>query len=298
MQLQVFYQVLNLALLMALGFLLRKKFFPADFFQHLNSLVATVTLPCLAFAKLQVPLTRELFSPLALIFLLGFLLFIPSAAFGYFLFKKEPEDRRRVFTHLVSFSNSAFIGFPILSAAFGEAALIYGVVYVAAFNILSWTAGVFIYGGKKALSAKNLLLNPTLIASFLGLGFFVFSIMLPPFPLAAITMVGDTTTPLSMLVIGAQLVGLSLPSLKDKNLFIACAARLVLIPLAFYLVFKWLPLPYMVFETLFIILAMPCAAVSVIQAQQYKANQSLAAKGVALSTLLSLITIPLMMVLL
>lgn len=298
MALQVFYQVLNLSLLMSIGFFLKKKFFNESFFTQVNRLISLVTLPCLSFAKLQVSVSSDLLGPLALVFIIGAFLFIPTALFGYFFFRKEPLDRRKVFTHLTTFSNSAFIGFPIISAAFGDGALIYGVIYVAAFNIVSWTMGVYIYGGKKALSVKKLFSNPTLIASLLGLIFFLLPWSIPTFPLNAINLVGDMTTPLSMLVIGSQLVDFSLATLKDRGLYLSCFFRLVLLPLAFYLCFRWLPLPFMVFEVLFIIFCMPSAAVTAIQAQQYGANQPLAAKGVALSTVCSIITIPLMMLLL
>lgn len=298
MALNVFYQVLNLTLLIALGFLLRRKLFANNFFTGLNQLVASVALPCLSFSKLLVPVDKALFSPLILLFFGGSLLILLSGLLAYGCFKKEPENRRSIFTHLTMFSNCAFIGFPIISAAFGEESLIYGVVYVAAFNILTWTVGVFLYGGKKALSIQKLFLNPTLGASLLGIVFFLFSWSLPSFPLNAISMIGDTTTPLSMLVIGAHLANVPLSSLKDRGLYLSSALRLVLIPLAFYLAFKWVPLPPMIFEIVFIVTAMPSAAVSVIQAHQFGADPSLAARGVALSTLCSIITIPLMMLLL
>ncbi len=295
---QVFYQVLNLSVLMALGFFLRKKVFSGDFFKHLNTFIASVTLPALAFAKLQVKADSSIYPSLITIFFLALAWVFLSFFFGLFLFRKEPIQRKKVLTHLVLFSNSAFIGFPIISAAFGEEALIYGVIYVAAFNITTWTLGVYVFAGKESLSIKKLFFNPTLIASFLGLAFFLLAIPLPSFPLDALEMVGQTTTPLSMLVIGAQLTTLSFSSLKDPGLFLATGVRLLFIPLAFFLLFKWIPLPPMVFEIFFVMLAMPSAAVTSIQALQYKGDEALAAKGVALTTLCSIVTIPVLTLLL
>ncbi|NLB91444.1 MAG: AEC family transporter, partial [Clostridiales bacterium] len=118
------------------------------------------------------------------------------------------------------------------------------------------------------------------------------------FPLNAISMIGETTTPLSMLIVGSQLVSIDFSILKDRSFLWSGAARLILVPLTFWLLFKNISLPPMAFNTIFICLAMPGAAVTVIQANQFKRNEALAAKSVALTTVFSIVTIPIMLLLL
>ena len=295
----VFFQVLNLFLLMALGyFLAKKEMFSKEVFSGLNTFVAFFALPALSFSKLQRPYSADLLPSISGVFFLGGGLMVLVGLLAMFLFRKESRDRQVIFSHLVTFSNCGFMGYPIITAAFGEEALLYGVIFVTVFNIVSWTLGVYWFAGKEGISLKKFLLNPTLIAATLGLLLFFLNIRLPAFPLNAIAMIGDTTTPLSMLVVGSQLIGLKASLFKDRSFLLASITRLVFLPLVFWLIFHRISLPPMVFNTIYICLAMPGAAVTVIQAKQFQLNESLAAQAVAFTTTLSVLTIPLSLLLL
>ena len=101
-----------------------------------------------------------------------------------------------------------------------------------------------------------------------------------------------------MLVVGSQLIGLKASLFKDRSFLLASITRLVFLPLVFWLIIHRISLPPMVFNTIYICLAMPGAAVTVIQAKQFQLNESLAAQAVAFTTTLSVLTIPLSLLLL
>lgn len=293
----VLIQVLNLFLLMAAGYFIAKtNLLGTGAISGLNKLVIYFTLPCLTFAKLQQPASPSLMGDLFLTFCVAASAMLLSWVMGHFLFRREPAGRRAVFTHVAIFSNSGFMGYPILAAALGEENLIYGVMFVAAFNVVAWTLGAYLYAGKEGLSLKRLC-TPALLSVLLGIIFFVANIRLPKLPLSAIAMLGDTTTPLSMLVVGARLYGIQKRDLSDKTMLGACGLRLIVVPLTALGLMTLLGLPFLVKATVFVCLAMPGASVTAMQAEHFKGDGPLASRTVAVSTALSVLTIPLVLLL-
>ena len=146
------------------------------------------------------------------------------------------------------------------------------------------------------MQPRRLLSNPSLIAVIIGLTLFLTGWRLPGFINSALSMVGETTTPLAMFVIGARLISLRPHHLKDPKLLLACLLRLLVFPLAILLL-RLTPLPRMVVDALYLCTAMPCAALTAMQADLFDCDKELASRGVAVSTALSLITVPLMLLL-
>jgi len=109
-------------------------------------------------------------------------------------------------------------------------------------------------------------------------------------------MLGGTTTPLTMFVIGARLITLRREHLTDRPLLLTCVLRLVLFPAAILLL-RLTPLPEMVVSSVFLCTAMPCAAMTAMQSELYGSDKELASRGVALSTALSMVSVPLLLML-
>lgn len=296
---QIASQVTVLFLLMALGYVAaRGRILNKGAFEGINKLVLFFTLPCLTFAKLQRDPAPGQMGELMETFLLGTCFMLLSCAAGFLYTRGQPEKRRAVFLNMAMFSNCGFMGYPVMIAAFGEAKLIYAVMYAASFNLLTWTAGVYLYAGKAGLSMKKLLLNPTLIAVVLGLLCFGLFLRIPKIPLDAMTLLGDTTTPLAMVIIGGLLADLKLSDIKDGMLLFSCLMRLVVFPLAVLGILLALRVPRPVMEGIFVCTAMPASTATAMQAEYFKGDGPLASRGVALSTALSVITIPLILQLL
>ena len=295
----VMNQVLVLFLLILCGFTaIKAGWIREGGIQGLNAMVLYFSLPCLTVAKLQQEASPGLMLELSQVFVIGAVSILLSGAVAWYaVFRREERPRRAVLTSMAMFSNAGFMGFPVLSAALGEDKLIYGVVYVGVFNLINWSIGIILFD-RRAMSWKRLLCVPCLSASIVGLILFVANIRLPSVLTNALDMLGNTTTPLAMMIVGARLTKLKLADLGDVKLLLACALRLLIFPLAVYGASLLLGVSEWVRGTLTLCTAMPCAAGLVIQAETYGGDGPMASRGVAVSTLLSAATIPLMLIIL
>jgi len=292
------YQVLAIFLLMLAG-LGAAKFRILDDrgLKGLNTLVLFFAQPAMIVHKLQQDADPQLIASLAWVFVLTCVTIALAGVIAFRLFAREPHQRRSVLTNLAMVSNCGFMGYPVITAALGESALIYAVVFVAAFNLMCWTLGAFYFGGAKAMQPAKLLTNPSLIAIAAGLMLFLSGLQLPGFVNTALGQMGSVTTPVAMFVIGARLVSLRPAHLKDTKLLMVCTLRLIIFPALILLLF-FTPLPPMVVKSVFVCTAMPCAALTAMQSEVFDSDRELASRGVALSTALSMVTVPLMLLLL
>ena len=293
----VFLQVMTLFLLMLCGLAAAKTRLMNDHnLRGLNTLVLYFAQPALILHRLQIPASPELIIEIIWVFVLACATMGLSGVIAFRLFAKEEQQRRSVLVSLSMLSNCGFMGFPIIIATMGDDALIYAVVFLAALNLIAWTLTAYYFGGPKAMQPKKLLLNPTMWAIAGGLFLFFAGWTLPAFANDALDMLGSTTTPLTMFVIGARLVSLRKEHLRDVKLLLMCALRLVIFPAAILLL-RFTPLPEMVVSSVYLCTAMPCAAMTAMQAELYDSDKELASRGVALSTALSIATVPLMLLL-
>lgn len=146
------------------------------------------------------------------------------------------------------------------------------------------------------MQPQKLLTNPSLIAVAGGLVLFLTGWKLPHFINDALNMIGATTTPLAMFVIGSRLISLRLTHLRDVKLLLVCALRLLVFP-SMILLLRLTPLSPLVISSIYLCTAMPCAALTAMQAEGFDCEKELASRGVALSTALSIATLPLMLML-
>ena len=293
----VLLQVMTLFLLILFGFGAAKfRVLDDKGLKGLNAFVLTFAQPAMILHRLQTPASGELIAELMWVFALACASIGLAGVISFRLFAKEEPQRRAVLTNLSMVSNCGFMGYPVIIATMGEEALIYAVIFVAAFNLMCWTLGAYYFGGRKAMQPQKLLTNPTIWAIVAGMTFFLTGWTLPDFANDALSMLGGTTTPLAMFVIGARLISLRPEHLKDVKLLLVCALRLVLFP-AMILLLRFTPLPEMVVSSVYLCTAMPCAALTAMQAERFDCDKELASRGVALSTALSMATVPLMLML-
>jgi predicted permease len=191
------------------------------------------------------------------------------------------------------FSNVAFIGLPIIRAFWAEEAMLYASMFTITFSLFNHTVGAFILSGR-GRGLRDVFLTPSLLAAVLALILAFLRISLGNEALSFINQIGGMTTPLAMFSIGHTLAVLPVKeALLDKAVYMTCLFRLLLLPLALYLVIK--PIfrnDYYMWAVPVLIAGMPCASTIPILAQRYKADTAAAGKLLICSTVLSLITIP------
>lgn len=227
--------------------------------------------------------------------------------------KKSAEDKIKVVKYASLFSNCGFMGFPFLQSLFEGAqqaeVLIYGAAVIAVFNVLNWTFGVYIMtGDRKQVSPKKILLNPVIISLVIGFLLFI-TIQKPLVELApensfwddvltkfmqSMNYLADMVTPCSMIVIGIRLANVSVKQLfLDKWAYLTAFFKLILMSLIAALVVAFLPVGAPIKYTVFFLLSMPSATSTVMFAVKFGRDGDFASIVVLLSTVLSVVTIPL-----
>lgn len=244
--------------------------------------------------------------------------------FGFYgiaklLFKKAPLAQQRCLRYATVFTNTGFMGIPLISELISPTAAVYATFYVVAFNVFNWTLGCYIYtDDRKYMQAKKMLINPATIPTYIGLAIFVAAglVTLPqsvePFfnsflaPLVKdniLFLLKSTVVPLSMMMIGIRLADCELKTmLRDKYMMLLFAVRLIVIPLMVIGFMKLVILAGLITQGIIIPAATvlcisastPVAALATVFAEKLHGDAAYASKLVSLSTLLSLLTMPIL----
>ncbi len=221
-----------------------------------------------------------------------------SIAVSLLVFRKEPLERRKVLRFSVIFSNAGFMGLPLVQGIVGDRGVIYGSFFIAVFNLICWTYGYSMMSGSGKLNLKTALLNPGIIGLAVGLPIYFLKISLPAVISEPISFLSGLNTPLAMLVIGSYIARVDFKSfISDFSVYKMAVLRLVVCP-ALYLAALLIIRPERdLFISSLIQSAAPVAANTVLFSVEYHCDSELASKTVAVSTVLSIITIPIFTIL-
>lgn len=210
------------------------------------------------------------------------------------------EKSRGTYRAMTVFSNIGFMGFPVISALYGNGALLYAALFMIPYNILIYTYGVSAMSTKRENGDKKGSLNPGrifnvgVIACILTILIYLTGISLPEFVQKTVTNLSNLTAPLSMMVIGASLAVIDLKKLfTDVRLMIFSVIKLILIPVIGMLIIKQFVDNEIICGVCMVMLATPVGSMTAMLAQQYDGDYEMATKGVALTTILSVVTMPL-----
>ena len=212
---------------------------------------------------------------------------------GRLLWRRQPENKRKVLMYASMFSNAGNAGLPVLNLVFGPEGVFYGSMYLIPPRILQWTVGMgFFLKPKKGAFVKNVLLNPMVVVVYIGFALMAFNWQIPGVFGTAISRLGDMTGPLSMILIGATLSHMKPRALVDPVVLLASAFRLIVFPLAVALMLRVLGVDRMTLDLCVILLAMPIASNTAAMAERYGGDYVFASACVSVSTLLSVVTVP------
>jgi predicted permease len=308
--LQTAQSVLGIYIVGFLGFFLTKiGFIGFETKKIIPKLVTAVALPPFLFLAVTRSFTQEKLLSLfhgTLIPIISILAVYSIGLFYAYLFK-VPRTKRGVISVGAAASNTIFIGLPVNLALFGEQALPYVLLYFFANTTFFWTLGNYTLSldGANPPNEFNFWItlraffSPPFLGFLAGL-FFVLFHLTPPAPIEmACSMVGGLTSPLALLFIGISLVGVSLKALKpDRDLLMTLAGRFILSPLAVYLLSQTLiPVPALMLKVFIIQSSLPAAANLALMSSYHGGDASFAAIVVSVSTVLSLVSLPIFMLL-
>ena len=193
------------------------------------------------------------------------------------------------------FSNAAYMGFPLIQAVFGNDGLLYASAFLTIYNILMWTVGYAMVSRKADFKAviKTIVTTPVIISVIIGILIFVLRIPVPNVIHQAFSTAGSMNTPLSMFITGMMIAGSTFERIfKNKLLIFTIAVRMFLIPALCLGLFALLGVKGIVADIVLLLEACPCAAITSVFAVQFGYDEDIAAGSVVITTVLSIITLP------
>lgn len=298
--LTVAQQVAILYLLIAVGFFCGKtKFLSGTAIEGMTNFVLYIVAPCVIVQSFQrtfdVSLTSALFQAAA------FSAAITLIAYVLARLTLRAADKRRqsVYRFAVLFSNCAFMGLPLENALLGADGLFFGAACLAVYTIFTWTLGLQVMsGGQSTFNCKKLFTNPGILGVALGLILFFTSTPLPTVLSEPVGYLAALNTPVPMVIIGYHLSHAHIgPILKDLRTWLAIAERLVVVPLLGLVLGLVFHMDATALLACMIVLCPPTAAMCTMFAVNFKQDAELSVSLVSLSTLLSIFTMPLIIVL-
>ena len=286
-------QVFIMFVLMAIGFVAyRKQILSNQGTKDIGKLLLNVAIPMIVISNFCVEKSAEKTAELFESALLSFLCMALSVAFAYLVYHKK--DRIAEFS--AAFSNAGFIGIPLVQAIFGSGAVFYISVMIVLINVLQWTYGVYtITDDKSVMDFKKIMKNPLILSVGIGIVIYFLNIRLPKIAMDIISSISAINTPLAMIVSGVYLAQSDLlNAMRKKDAWLLSLSRLIVIPLIVMLVFRFLPFGSTAMK-LSILLAGACPVGSnvAVFAQQYDKDYRKGVEYVCVSTLLSILALPL-----
>ena len=275
----------------------RLRYLTDETIRGITQLVVNITLPCLTIANMQRPFSADILHNFVITMVLSFLTVLICMGLGLLIFRKRPHARRAVLANLGAFSNCGFMGYPII-LAINPDWMIYAVAYNISFTFACWTFGVMLYCGRENVDFRKALINPNTISAAIGFALFCMRVSLPSVCMRVLNLVGGLTTPLSMLLIGPRICGIHPQDFKDWDYHFSAALRLVAFPLIIYALLHLLPIAPAVASTIYLLTCMPSGTLVSMQAELYGGDAVFAARAAAYSTLLCMVTVPIMSMLL
>lgn len=262
----------------------------------MTDFVLRITLPCMIFNSFNTHLTPELLKQAALCLAVAFFICFLAWLAGKWIYNMYPFEKKSILQYATLVNNSGFLGLPIVSAVLGERGFLLATIFIIPNRIFMWTAGMAIFTDStdKKSVVKKVLLNPCIIAVFLGIFRSLVETPLPEFAAKALTGLGNSTTPLSMLLIGTMMTELTLHSFKDWSTVYLAFVRLIALPLVTLGLMRILGADEVMTGCAVILTAMPAGSTTALLAEKFGADAVYGSKCVLTNTLFSLITIPLM----
>lgn len=313
-------KVLLLTVMVALGFILRKaKKADGQLAKGFSDTVVYLTQPAMIiYSFLEADFSRRILITSLCVLAFSMIFHALYYAVSLMLYKDAPEKHRTVLQFATVFTNAGFMGIPLISELISPEAAVYATFYVVSFNVYNWSLGCYIYTNDKSyISVKKMLINPATIPTYIGLALYIAGGLLtipdalvPVFNDFLIPVVKDdvlfllksTVIPMSMMMIGIRLAESDFKTMfTDKYMPVLLVVRLLALPLIIMAVMKLVSLTGIIPDSiltpaatvLVISSSTPVAAMANIFAERFDGDAVYASKLVSVSTLLSMLTMPL-----
>jgi len=213
---------------------------------------------------------------------------------SWLILRKMKTPNKKVLWFAWSYSNAAYMGFPLVKGLFGDEGMLYASVFATVFNIIIWSAGYAVMSGEtdgKKL-AKSVIKSPVTCSVIVGLLLYLCRIPVLEVIKQPIRMMGEATTPISMIIIGVMIAESKIKSIvANREIWMTVAVRLVLIPVITFGLYYLFGIGGMVGSVILIQAASPTAATTSVLATQFNHDEAIGAGTVVITTICSIVTL-------
>lgn len=282
-------------LLIMTGFLLRRFGLITDAGKKcITDVLLYAILPCNIIKAFTTDLGTDHWNDFAVLLAVAVFVQIMALFICRFLYGKMKPGEKEVYQYATICSNSGFLGNPMAEGVFGATGLLYASVFLLPQRVVMWTAGVscFTKETDRKKAYKKILTHPSMIATYLGFIIMIFHITLPTPVYKAVASLSSCTTAMTMMYIGTILVGVDFRHLITWKQLYYNFIRLVGMPLAVYIGCRLLGIDPLITGVAVLLTGMPAGSTTSLLAAKYAADEVSAAKCVVLSTLFSIVAIP------
>ncbi|EHF05811.1 hypothetical protein HMPREF1020_02213 [Clostridium sp. 7_3_54FAA] len=263
--------------------------------RYLTDLCVNIIIPCNIVKSCLIEFDISIMKACGLLLAVGIVMQFLCVFLNRFLFNGFEEHQKKVLQYCTIVSNGGFLGNPVAEGVYGELGLLYASIFLIPMRVVMWSAGTsyFISGGtdkKKVL--RNILTHPCLVAVYLGMFLMFTQIHVPEVLASSVRSIGNCNSAVTMFIIGTILADVDVRTIINKTTAGFGIFRLVLLPGAALALSRLLGLDSVAAGVAVIMTGMPAGATAAIFAARYGSDAEFATKCVVLSTLLSMITIP------
>lgn len=262
--------------------------------KSITNLIINIILPCNIIYSFMIEFSYSIFISCGVVLLISILIQVMCTAISRFCYNKVGDGKKEVLQYATVCSNAGFMGNPIAESVFGSIGLLYASIYLIPLRIVMWSAGVsyFTHTTDKKSLIKKVATHPCIVAVYIGLFLMITQIQPPGFVTRTISTIGSCTTAISMFIIGSILAEVNVKTMISKITLIYSGLRLILIPMIVYAGCMLFNVNSLLMGVSVVLAGMPAGTTTAILASKYGGDEKFATKCVVLSTVLSLITIP------
>ena len=282
-------------ILMGVGILLRKKNIIDNAGKKtITDLVIMVFLPCSIVNAFSIEFSIDILKSAITIFIISILIQLGCTLISRTCYKKISKEQRIVLQYGTVCSNAGFLGNPVAEGVYGSMGLLYASFYLVPQRIVMWSAGLsyFTQSPNKKTVIKKIIMHPCIIATMIGLFLMISQISLPVFLSSTNAIIGGCTTAISMILIGTILADADLKTMISKTTLIFSLIRLIIIPALVFIPCLLLRIDPLIMGVAVVLAAMPAGSTTAILAEKYDGDAEFASKCVVLTTILSMLVVP------
>ncbi len=285
---------LMMFLLVAIGFFVRRKGIIGSIARkELVNFCLYITLPFNIFHSFRMDWDFGMLRAFVEVLLLSAGYNLISIMISWLCYRRTEPQRQKPLRYGTIVSNGGFLGNPVIEGIYGMDGLFYASVFMLPVRIVMWSVGTscFMKGSEENL-VKKVLTHPCVAAIYLGLAAMVAGVGFPVFLENTITGISSCNTPLSMMLIGMMLAEMNPKGLIDRTMVFYTAVRLGVIPAVIFGITYFLPVPPLLRGITVIIAGMPAPVTTALLSAKYGGDESYATGMIFVTTILSLVTLP------